>query len=295
MNTSRQLTFREMFQQYNQNEPEFVPLTNDLLFHKVFTGNKTALQALLCRLLNLKQEEIKEIDILNPIQYGDQDDSRQTVLDLRIHLNRNKYILVEMQVRKFSHWTNRSLVYTCRQVTDQIRGNEFNYGLLEQVVQISIMSYTLFPEHRRFFSRYSLKDAEGWELTEKMQLCVMDLSAMDLASEADRSQKLDEWAKLFNAKTWEDVEAITADEIQEVKKEMTFIMSQPTERDRIWARQMAIWDHNAMIADAKEEGREEGREEVREEAEKREQEMVRRMRAKGLSENDIKEITGQID
>ena len=55
---------------------------------------------------------------------------------MKVHLNDQKYILVEMQVRKFENWTNRTVVYTCRQVADQANG-DFDYGKLEPVVQIS--------------------------------------------------------------------------------------------------------------------------------------------------------------
>ena len=46
---------------------------------------------------------------------------------------------------------------------------------------------------------------------------------------------------------------------------MTFIMSQPTERDKIFARQMAIWDHNSLISDAEQRGLAQGIEQGRQE------------------------------
>lgn len=36
--------------------------------------------------------------------------------------------------------------------------------------QIVIMDYTLFPEHRRFFTRYVLQDDEGYRFSDKQQI-----------------------------------------------------------------------------------------------------------------------------
>ncbi len=50
--------------------------------------------------------------MLNPIQYSEIIDTKLTVLDLKVHFNDSTYILVEMQVRKFEEWINRTVVYT---------------------------------------------------------------------------------------------------------------------------------------------------------------------------------------
>jgi len=82
----------------------------------------------------------------------------------------------------------------------------------------------------------------------------MDLTARELATELDKKQGLVEWGKAFSATTWEEVERVQAPGIQEVKKAMTFIMSQPTERERVFARQMAVWDMNTLLQDAERRG-----------------------------------------
>ena len=83
---------------------DFIPLTNDLLFHMVFTKNPAALRNLLSCLLNIPESEILDIEILNPMQYNEQFDMNLTILDLKLHLNNEQYVLVEMQVRKFNYW-----------------------------------------------------------------------------------------------------------------------------------------------------------------------------------------------
>ena len=123
------------------NETTYVSLRNDLLFHMVFTRNEEALKGLLSVLLNIPEERIERAEVLNPMQYSEAIDTKLTVLDIKVHLNDSTYILVEMQVRKFDEWINRTVVYTCRQVADQAH-DEFDYSKLEPVIQISIMDYT---------------------------------------------------------------------------------------------------------------------------------------------------------
>lgn len=192
----------------NQQETDYISLTNDLLFHMVFTRNLYALQGLLSVMLNIPESSIKQIEVQNPMQYSEVFDSKLTVLDLKVHMNNNTYILVEVQVRKFEHWTNRTLGYACRQIADQIHG-KFSYSDLEPVIKISIMDCSLFPEHKCFFAKYILKDEYGYPYTDKLQFIVMDLTQIGIATEDQKKQGLVEWAMAFKAGSWEELNNIT--------------------------------------------------------------------------------------
>lgn len=227
-------------------QTEFISLRNDLLFHMVFTKNKEALKGLLSVLLNLPVNEILEPEVLNPMQYSDVIDTKLTVLDLKVHLKGNRYVLVEMQVRKFDYWTNRSVVYACRQVADQAH-DEFDYGKLESVIQISIMDYTLFPDHKVFFDQYMPRNKDGYPFTNKLQFYVMDLTAMDQATEQQKAQGLIEWAKAFKAESWEEVNRIDNPAVKEAAKTMEMIMSNPAQRELIRMRLDAEMDRRTEI------------------------------------------------
>ena len=226
-------------------ETEFVSLRNDLLFHMVFTRNKEALKGLLSVMLNIREERIEQVEVLNPMQYSEVIDTKLTVLDLKVHLNDSTYILVEMQVRKFEEWVNRTVVYTCRQVADQAH-DEFDYSKLEPVVQISIMDYSLFSDHKRFFKNYRLADDEGYVYTDKIQIWVMDLTQIDNATEEQKAQGLVEWAKAFRADSWDEVNQIQNPAVKEAAKTMRLILTNPTEREMIRMRQAAQNDWITM-------------------------------------------------
>ena len=238
-------------------QTEYVSLRNDLLFPMVFTRNLVALKALLAALLGIPEAEIDRIEVLNPIQYSEVITTKPTVLDLKVHLNDGAYILVEMQVRRFHFWTNRTLAYACRAVADQVK-EEFDYGTLEPVIQIAIMNYSLFPEHRRFFAKYTPRDEEAFEYTDKLRVYVLDLTQIEAATEEQKRQGLVEWARAFRAKSWEEVKCIVNSGVKEAAKTMQVIMSNPTERDMIRMRQDAQSDRRTELNAARRAGERQG-------------------------------------
>ena len=232
----------------------FEPLTNDAMFHLVFLNNEKARRALVSALLNIPEQEIGEITVLNPMQFSDAFDAMQTVLDLRMHLVSGAYLNVEMQVKRFAEWTNRTVVYTCRQITDQSNADSFRYDNLEPVIHVAIMNHTLFEDHKRFFSRYEVMDEEGYRYTDKLQFLVMDLKAIADASEEDRKRGLVAWAEAFSARDWEQLWKIDNPGVKEAAKQMQTAMSNQQQRQFIWSRRLAQMDHDSQMASAMAEG-----------------------------------------
>ena len=245
-----------------ENNSSYIELTNDLLFHMVFTKNEKALRDLLSSLLGLAPDSITKIEILNPMQYNDSLETKLTILDLKIHLNSASFILVEMQVRNYKFWTNRAIIYACRQIDEQTKGKQA-YTELQPVIQISIMKHALFPEHRRFYTEYKIQDDEHQLLTDKLRFYVLDLSAIDQANDDQREQGLVQWAEAFNARDWKTVKEIDRPGIQEAANTMEMILANPTQRQLLWERKLALMDYNTEIMDARNTGRMEGRAEGR--------------------------------
>ena len=249
----------EIILENQEQEPEYESLMNDALFHMVFANNEKALRGLISCLLNIPDEEMARIDVLNPMQYTDAKAAKLTVLDLRLHMSDGRFINIEMQVRRYEYWTNRSLVYSCRQITDQSNVEGFKYSDLEPVIQIAIMNHTLFEDHKRFFARYLPRDDEGYPYTDKLQFYVMDLKAIGEATEEQRKQGLVEWADAFTAHNWEQVQKLSNPAIKEAVNQMRTIMNSPEQRQIVWDRKLAQMDYDTQIESARNKGRDEGR------------------------------------
>ncbi len=98
-----------------------------------------------------------------------------------------------------------------------------------------------------FFDQYIPRNAKGYPYTDKIQFYVMDLTAMDEATDEQKCQGLVEWAKAFKAESWEEVREIDNPAVKEAAKTMELIMSNPTEREWIRMRRDAEMDRRTEI------------------------------------------------
>ena len=116
------------------------------------------------------------------------------------------------------------------------------------------MDHSLFPEHRRFFAQYTLRDEENFEYTDMLRFYVLDLTQIGAATGEQEKQGLVEWAKAFRARTWAEVNDIENTGVKEAARTMQVIMANPTERELIRMRQDAVYDWNTQIRAAERRG-----------------------------------------
>ena len=184
-------------------------LTNDCLFKNILQKkeNQYILRALLASLLHLSEEDITSIEITNPIMPGDNVTDKTFILDIRIILNGSDLINLEMQVIDYGNWPERSLGYLCRSFDNLNRGDD--YIQTKPATLISILDFTLFEDAPEFYSTYRLTNQNNGKIyTDKFTINVLDLTKIELATDEDTDYSLDYWAKIFKAKTWEDLRMI---------------------------------------------------------------------------------------
>ena len=169
----------------------------------------------------------------------------------------------------------------------------------QPVIQISIMDHTLFPDHKRFFAKYEIRDEEEYQYSDKMAFYVLDLTAAGEATEEEKKQGLVDWANAFNAESWEEVNRINNDGVKEAKKAMERITSDSYRRQLLWDRKMAEMDYRSQMSAAERRG--EARGETRgiaigetrgwskatKEAEERDRKRVRNMHDRGKTNEEI--------
>ena len=184
-----------------------VPMTNDYLFKALLQENEHVLKGLLCSLLHMEENEIKSTEITNSIKLGESFTDKTFLLDVMIMLNNSKSINLEMQVINFDNWTERSLAYLGREFSKILKGA--NYEDAIPVHQIGILNFTLFKDYPLFYSTYMMQELKNHNIySDKFALSVLDLTQIDKATEEDKSYRLDHWARLFSAKTWEDLHSL---------------------------------------------------------------------------------------
>lgn len=181
--------------------------TNDFMFRAILQQNNNVLKGLICSLLHLDAENINSVIIMNPIELGENIDAKEFILDIRILLNDNTHINLEMQVADELNWSDRSLGYLCRTFDQLCRGQE--YSEAKSVIHIGFLDFTPFSDFPEFYATYKLKNIKnGHVYSDKFTLCVVNLTQISLATQEDRLYQIDYWARLFKATTWEEIKMI---------------------------------------------------------------------------------------
>ena len=181
--------------------------TNNFMFQMILNKNNLVLKGLISSLLHLPLEEIDSVVIENPIELGKEIDQKDFILDIRVKLNNDTTINLEMQVLNEYNWPDRSLSYLCR-TFDQLYSGE-DYSLLRPVIHIGILDFTLFPQSPEFYATYKLLNIKNHEVyNDKFILSVLSLKQIELATEEDKVWQIDKWSRLFSAKTWRDIKMI---------------------------------------------------------------------------------------
>ncbi len=112
-----------------------------------------------------------------------------------------------MQVINYGNWKERSLRYLCRSFDSLTRGA--NYIDLAPAVHIGFIDFSLFEDVPEFYATYKMENVKNHRIyTDKMWLSVVELNSIELATEEDRLYGIDQWAKLFKAKTWEELKTM---------------------------------------------------------------------------------------
>ena len=238
-------------------------LTNDYMFRSVFQTSEEALKGLLSALLHIPEEEILSCKICNPIILGDAIDEKTCILDIRVLLNGNKQINLEMQMGSVENWTDRSVFYLCKMYTDMKKG--LDYTQAKASIHIGIMMKSPIPEDAAFYNEYALKNRRtGYEFTGKIALHVLDLSYLEQVPEKERNSPLYYWACAFKAKTWKEILAM-AEQSESIKKAVV-TLHELSEDEKIRlqceARERYRMDWQSSMRTNREKGREEGRKEI---------------------------------
>ncbi len=189
--------------------PIAYPLRTDTMVHYVTQNSEHTLKHLISSLKGIRYDDIKDIQIMNPSDFSEYDEKKST-LDLKVLLNNGEIINVELQMYFDAYWIKRSLLYLCKAYNSIEEGE--SYGHLLPTTQICITDQNLFEHEPEFYSHYLFMNTKNHQVyTKNLAINVLQLNRIDLATDEDKAYNLDHWARLFVAKTWEDLKALVSE------------------------------------------------------------------------------------
>ena len=156
----------------------------------------------------MKPDQIKTVTIENPIDLAADVSGKEFILDIKVMLNDDTLINLEMQVANEYNWPERSLAYLCRAYDQLYRGQKYEEAL--PVIHIGFLDFTLHPSEPEFYATYQMLNIKNHLLySSKFTLSVVNLNQLKLATEEDREYQIDYWAAMFKAGTWEEIKMLT--------------------------------------------------------------------------------------
>ena len=130
---------------------------------------------------------------------------------------------------------------------------------------LAIMDDSLFPDYPEFYSHYQFLNVKNYRpYSTLLNINVLYLSQIHLATEEDKTNNLVYWAKLFQASTWEDMKCLC--EIRPEFKEVAEIMYkssiQPQEKTLYEAHQKFLSDKISLYSAGFDKAKEEDKAEM---------------------------------
>ena len=230
---------------------------NDVIFNYLFS-HKDILKDFLEACL---KEKLDILDVMNQFSlkraYYDQ---KIGVLDIRVKVNDDKLVDIEMQRGKEKHFVKRILLYTGAFIRGQLEVGD-KYGKLKNTVMISIQEHTMFEGTEDYHTVWKLKDEVHPELgnLEGLEIHFIELEKFRKAN-PDMHEKLNQWLALIDTEDKErvDVAMKENDKVKEAINKVDDFMSDEEAREIVRLREKWQMDYDSAMSTAKEDGHEEG-------------------------------------
>ena len=258
LHTSVMLTKEEQLRRKAESgDPIPIRLTSNYAFHRIFKKPDIC-KGFLMALLHLEEQDIRSVEIADPIKEGESPGSKEGILDIKVHLNSDRKINIEMQASYQADWSERSIFYLCRIYVDDLeRGGK--YRDLDMCIHVGILDFSLLTSPG-FHHHIQLLDNKTGELySDKFQIHVLELSKLnDPFPEEDR--ELYYWAKMIAAENLEVMQMQVHDNPyrQAVFDEAKYASLNPMQRYVYLREFMAAMDYNSQVTWNREQGLAEG-------------------------------------
>ena len=235
----------------------------DIVFKKLLTSDLSLLADLINAVLKLpKKQRIRKVDVRNPAILPEEITQKYIILDILATDESGFLYEIEMQIRRYTSYSKRSLYYVSRLYAGQLDSGEA-YENLRPVIGIHFLDYEEFPDYPDFHFCFEMRDSRhhGLLLTDDIQIHIFELPKFEKFGDKQLEDSINEWLRFFNHSYKEDKAMRTSYKNPAIQKafKMLEILSADEETRRLAEmREKALKNERSELAAAKREGIEEG-------------------------------------
>ncbi|MDL2229979.1 Rpn family recombination-promoting nuclease/putative transposase, partial [Treponema sp. OttesenSCG-928-L16] len=233
--------------------------------------------------------QVAKVEVRNPYNLGDLASLKESILDVKAEDEQGRVYDIEVQVGEETDFASRSLYYWAKNYTDQLkRGSE--YFDLKPVICINILNFVLIKGTGRVHTCFMVREKDDAELfmNNHLQIHFLQMPLFNDQAHEAVNRALYEWLIFFRDGNYEEAMvkyAIDNEMIGEARQEYETFTQDEALRDSYEAHMKWVRDYNTMIRRSREKGLEEG-------ARQKALETARKMKALGLTLEQIAEVTG---
>ena len=270
--------------------PRFFNPCNDVAFKKVFLNHANLTTSFLNSTLRLEGDrKIIKVEFLPQERLPMTAESKKSILDVLCTDEKGYQYIIEVQNKLMLNYIQRIQYYASHLFVGQLENAE-DYLTLRPVTMLSFLNHSIFPREVRYLSfHHNIERETGVSYLDDISYAFVELPKFNKKLEELETAE-DYW--IFMMKEATHSREAPAHAPEEVKQAYGILEKHTWTRAERLAYEQAkigLMDDQEAIRTAKEEGKAEGREEGREEEKKN---MARKMIIKGLSIEDIIEVTG---
>ena len=249
-----------------------LPITHDYVFKRVFSyeGNESVLKDFLEAVLKIK---IKKVEVKNPELIKNSKKDKKGILDIKVEMDNNVIIDIEMQAKDEKNIIERSTTYTGKMIASQLQQAE-TYGILRKTIFIGILNFNYIKRnsyHNVGKMKFEETEQEeyvdmGYKEEETIASPFIEMHFIELPKFRKKKPgidtKLDQWLWFLSGK--EEMIEMAEKENKEIKKAadtLDRISLDPKEREIYESIVQAEFNQKVSNQKFLEEGIEKGRKE----------------------------------
>ena len=249
---------------------------------KELMRNDLVRKGFISAVLNIKDTDIKSTVLLNTNLSKIHEDEKQGILDVRLTMNNNTEIDIEIQLAYMSAWADRSVFYVSKMLVEQIGINK-KYTNIKKCIGINILDFEYIKETNSFHTVYHFReDTEHIKYTDVLEMHIVELPKLPAK---DDGTELYDWIRFIKAVNKEEFKMLAKQNkyLEEAYETLEEISADTEKRLEYTARQKALYDYNTLMEESFKRGMEKG-------MEKGMEQIIEKMKASGMDNETIQKI-----